>query len=203
MGRWLKRIRLVSRHYHELQGVRLAFVGSIFVLVFGTYVSAQPPQGVFGVWIALAFAFVLIAPGDRALRRYYASAFGRVASPQQSWIVLVVVYGAGFVLAGLLLDLEPPAASYGAIACYVTWVVIRDWPLRIYFVLILASAVLGGYLVKSAPSEAGDAAVASAFVLIGAASVLVGLLDHRLLASTMMHRRKRESESRAPSSPAP
>ena len=68
----LERLRLVSRRFAELQGLRVALAGSVFTLVFGTYLMVRPAQGRGGVWIALAIAFGLILPGERVIRRYYA-----------------------------------------------------------------------------------------------------------------------------------
>ncbi len=58
MDKNLKRVQLVARHFGELQGLRLSLFGSVFTLVFGTYVLAPPAEGSGGIWIALAAAFL-------------------------------------------------------------------------------------------------------------------------------------------------
>ena len=41
----LERLRLVSQRFAELQGLRVALAGSVFTLVFGTYLMVRPAQG--------------------------------------------------------------------------------------------------------------------------------------------------------------
>lgn len=187
MDKNLKRVQLVVRHFGELQGLRLSLFGSVFTLVFGTYVLAPPPEGSGGIWIALAAAFAVIVPCQRLLNQYYGSTFGRVTSaPSNNSSWKGAATGAGMVLIGMALKLPPPAAALPFVVCFSLWIVIRDWPFRVHH-LAGSGAALSATLLLMTPAAvaAPDASTAAALLLFGVAYVPVGLLDHRLLVSLM------------------
>ncbi len=190
MDKHLKRIHLVSRHFGELQGLRMALFGSASTLVFGTYVAAPPAEGQGAIWIALAAAFGLTAACQRFVRHYYDSTFGRVSPNRSNHGPLSGWSGAalGFlmVLSGLAAKLPPSAAGLPFIAGLSLWIVIRDWPFRTYHLVGFAAALSGTFLLMTpAAAAAPDASVAAAFLLLGVACVPVGFFDHRLLVSVM------------------
>ena len=187
MDKNLKRVQLVTRHFGELQGLRLSLFGSVFTLVFGAYVLAPPAEGSGGIWIALAAALLVIVPCQRVVERYYESTFGRVRrapSNTSSWKSAAL--GASLVLIGMALKLPPLAAALPFVVGFSLWIVIRDWPFRAYHLAGFGAALSATLLLMTpAAVAAPDAATAAALLLFGVAYVPVGLLDHRLLVSLM------------------
>ena len=182
----LERLRLVSQRFAELQGLRVALAGSVFTLVFGTYLMVRPAQGRGGVWIALAIAFALMLPGERVIRRYYARTFGRVSpNDSHSAFVRAGAIGVGLVVLDVF-GVPLPASVFLISAAGALWTGFRDWPFRGYH-LGAAAACLCAFPLQTIP-EAGiepDLAAAAGFLVIGIVYVPIGFLDHRLLVSAM------------------
>jgi hypothetical protein len=187
----LKRIRIISERFVELQGLRVALAGSIFTLVFGTYLIAEPAHGNVAIWVALALSFAFIVPGELWVRRYYASTFGRL-SPQgagsgsASGVAKGFAMGIGLVVIDKVFGVAPPTGTFLVISLMTLWTGIRDWPLRRHH-LGAAAACGCAFLLQLTPEAAAvpDTAIAAGFLLMGAIFVPVGVLDHRLLVSAM------------------
>lgn len=186
----LKRIRLIAERFGELQGVRLALAGSVFTLVFGTYLIAEPPNGGASIWIAMVGSFACFGLGERWVSRYYESTYGRL-SPKRAPSVYAGFAGGIAIVTGLfaidkMFGVPPPASSLVFAAPAALWVVVRDWPFRWHH---LAAAVAGvcAFVLQTTPQAAAapDMAVAAGFLLIGVVYVPIGFLDHRLLAAAM------------------
>src|SRR4026209_1106141 len=91
------RIRLLATRFHQLQGLRVAFAGMAYTVVFGSYlVAAEPSEA--GVLIALGVSVLIYLPADLSLKRYYASTFGRqVPHPRDRNRTLLIAGGLGFL----------------------------------------------------------------------------------------------------------
>ncbi len=181
----LERVRLVSRRFGELQGLRVALIATAMVIVFGAYFVEGPVRGKAAIPIAFGLAFVITIPGMLVLDRYYGSKFGRLVPGRT---------GMGWK-AGVLLPLAMMLDRIG-ISAFMAWLVvpaffslravIRDWPDRWYHIVGLAMTVVSTLLaVTPAATMAPNTAVAAAFVLFGATYVPIGFLDHRLLVSLL------------------
>jgi hypothetical protein len=196
----LARIRIVSERFVELQGLRVALGGSVFTLVFGTYLITEPPHGMVSIWIAMALSFAVLVPVERWVRSYYASTFGRqqpkgFATNAGSGWQRGMAIGAGLVVVDKLFGTQPPAGTFLVLSVMMLWVTIRDWPFRRHQ---LGGAAAGAcaFLLQLTPEAAAepDTAIAAGFFLMSAMWVPVGILDHQLLASAM---RGRESSDTA------
>jgi len=182
----LDRVRLVSQRFTELQGLAVAAAGLLFVLVFGAYLVAKPGPGR-SIWIALAIAFLLTLPTTHLIRRYYAATLGRV-SPR-AYRVPLVLLGVIAVAIGVtdqVLGVPAPANALPIAAAGALWIAIRDRPFRLYHLGGCVGA-LGAFALQIAPNTglASDVALAAGFGLVGLAYVPIGLLDHRLLVSSI------------------
>jgi len=186
----LERIRIISERFIELQGLRLALMGSVFTLVFGIYLIAEPPNGS-AIWIAMAVSFALGVPAERWVSRHYESTYGRL-SPKRATSASGWGFGRGIAIGIAMLAMDkvfgvPPPASvlvFGAPAAL--WIVIRDWPLRRYHLGAAVAWVCALLLqTTSQAAVAPDMAAAAGFLLIGVVYVPIGFLDHRLLVSAM------------------
>jgi len=188
----LDRIRFVTRHFKELQGLALTFPLGLVVLAtrlmhalsragFDREASAV---AVVGVALAVVISF--------AASRFYRRRFGHIEPRRERRTLVESVIG---LIAILLL-----AASGGFAAG--TWVVgfpffvglyfFGDWlALRAPTLLVhravagAAFIVLGFAMVARALPVHGSDANAVVVALAGLAFVVVGLLDHRQLVRTM------------------
>lgn len=199
----LERVRLLSRRFHELQGLRVALAGALLALVVGVYVLTTPEPSTNGALIAMLLSFVLIVPGVWSLNRYYATKFGRqVWSPPQHPSRIQLVFLAYFVVAWTLnarfeaIPAGVPTVTTVAFASI--WLAVRDWPWRAHY--LLAPAAVGIGFIASAPMmgilEPGMT-VSMLFLLLGASMVPIGLLDHLLLVRLMKEARELQPASLA------
>jgi hypothetical protein len=69
--RQLASIRLLSRRFLELQGLRIALAGGTIAVVLGSYLAVAAPT-VPGAGVALLTACALMSPGQWWLHHYYA-----------------------------------------------------------------------------------------------------------------------------------
>jgi hypothetical protein len=187
----LRTVRLVSERYAGLQGLRLVVIGAAYAVVFGVVLILGPVTATSTLMIAIAIMFAIVLPSQWLLTRYYESRFGRIVPPFSGdhglWISV------GTALAVTITDKMTGAgalAGGGAIAAGAAlWIVIRDWPLRSYHLLGGAACAVGVSLqFLAANSTALPRAQATAFVIVGLAYILVGVLDHRLLTSVLRPR---------------
>lgn len=198
----LARIAFVTRRFSELQGLTLAALGG--GLILGVVSWHLMPAEHRTVWQQLVFpAMVLQAPCSLAVLGFYARAFGRVPALQRdaNRAVSTEVMAAIMVPLGLLLDMLRVLAGGGgasfacaAVAIHSLVVLGRDRGMRIYYLLPLAGGASGLAVTWSTPAmpraafEAdplGAGTFVVAYAVLGLALLAVGLLDHRLLATTM------------------
>jgi hypothetical protein len=189
----LRRIEFVTRRYIELRGLTSALLGAIVALSALFARAALGPDGsLYPLFeIPMMSLMILIAPIEIA----YQLAFGRAKPPFWRDVVgavpiLLITSGIFADWAQLLGILSAPA-SVGALlfALYGAWIVLRDWRWRPYYVLLCGAAVIA--IVTSA-GAAPDGTYASrlmtylcAYAVLGVGITAVGLLDHRLLITSL------------------
>jgi len=192
----LERIRLLSRRFRELQGLRIALAGAVLVLVLGGYLITTPKPSNNGAMMAVAVSFVVIVPGVWSLNRYYAAKFGRqVSSPRpKSWRLSLAWFVYFFVASTLnakFPEIPPGTPTLAVVGVASIWLAIRDWPWRAYYLLATAAVAMG--FIASAPVtgilEPGMT-LAVMFLLVGASMVPIGVLDHLLLVKLMREARE-------------
>lgn len=199
----LERIRLLSRRFHELQGLRVALAGAMLALVVGGYLTLAPEPSNNGAIAAMGLSFVLIVPGVFSLNRYYATRFGRqVVSPPRHPGRLLFIWSAYMVVAWILHARYPEipagAPTLSVVAFASIWLAIRDWPWRAYYLLATVAVSIG--FIASAPitgALAPNMTVGVLFLLLGASMVPIGLLDHLLLVKLMKEARESGSVTAA------
>ncbi len=201
----LPRIALVSRRFQELQGLLPAVMGTLFILASLLSFMFGSPRWLRGPLGSLMFGFLLIDPFTRYLRRKYRQRFGDVvATSLQKFLgplsFIAVTFGALIDTVVYQGTARPgPSCAAVALACYSTWVLLRDWQWRPHYLAALAAGLAGAVVTASAsPLPAGrgiDPARTDAFLLAyalaGLGLVITGLFDHSLLASAL---RRRDSE---------
>jgi hypothetical protein len=182
----LRRVRLVSERYHELQGLRAALIGSAFTLSMGLYlISTGWKDGVLDPVVALGFAFAIDIPGMLWLDRYYERTYGRVkagaAAERLSTFVIPVSFFAATILDHWLLG-GSYTGMFVVLGGFSLWVAIRDWPLRSYHLVGAIAGIAAGFVqLTDTARQAPDSALATGFLIVGIAQGLTGFADHRLL----------------------
>jgi hypothetical protein len=197
----LERIRLLSRRFHELQGLRVALAGAMLALVVGGYVLTTPKPSDNGAIAAMLASFVLIVPGVWSLNRYYATRFGRqVPSPSRNPRALVLIWSGYLVVVSTLNamfgGIPAGAPTVATVALASIWLAIRDWPWRAYYLGAPMAVAIG--FAASAPITgilAPGMTVATLFLLLGASMVPIGLLDHLLLVKLVKEVREPQAAS--------
>lgn len=188
MDQRLKTIRLLTERYSELQGLRVAFAGGLIAATCGAVLIAAPQPDLRVVNLAVLAAFGVDLAAHLLLARYYRSRYGRIDAPRSraasGWFAVALVavitildntYRTG-PFAGLLV--------VGAVSAL--WVVVRDFPMRSYYLLGVVSSSLGAtlMLIAAGTPQLGRAQALGMFVF-GLTYIPIGLLDHRLLTSAM------------------
>jgi len=189
----LDRIRLLTRRFHELHGLRMALFGAADAIIVGSYLIAGEPTET-GVLVAILVACLVTLPGERWLARYYATTFGRQVSTSRNHRQLAVFFVFGLLSAWL----EPLRTSAAIVGAYSLWVAVRDWPWRAYY-LGPAAAVAIAFTAHVLGGRTTDPGVllATTFFLMGMSFVPVGVLDHRLLVQLMAEVRQPEAAGAA------
>lgn len=189
MERDVRKLRFVVEHYPQLQGLRQAVGGLSFVACFGSFALAGSPGGTLGLLITVAGMFAISISGDRLVSRYYQSHFGRVVPPSPRptsfwWPVLI---GAGSAIVANVFRIGQTAAICAILGALSLWIVRRDWPFRAHY-LIGTCAAFAAFEYAISHGGSDNQTIAIAFVILGAAWIVVGLLDHRLLTSLVYPR---------------
>lgn len=195
----LERIRLLSRRFHELQGLRVAVAGATITLCVGVYLALAPEPSNNGAIAAVMLSFVLIVPGVFSLNRYYATNYGRqVMSPPRHPKRLLLIWFAYMVVTGTLNaripEIPAGAPTLAVVAFASIWLSIRDWPWRAYY--LLAPIAVGSGFIASAPITgvlAPNMTIAVISLLFGPSMVAIGLLDHLLLVKLMKEARESQT----------
>ena len=193
----LARIRLLSRRFLELQGLRLAFAGATLAAVLGSYMTVTHPTDN-GALVALGAAFLLMLPGQWWVHRYYANTVGRqVPKPHNSmWTVAFLL--AYFAIATYLNRSYPelPAGTPTTliVVLFSMWVAIRDWRWRGYYagVAVAVASTFGANVAGVDVIDRGMTLAATLFAT-GLSFIAAGLLDHRLLLRLMKDAREPQS----------
>jgi hypothetical protein len=203
MPRDLERIVFVTRRFGELQGLQSVALGA--VLIAGVLSWSLLPEGSRDPFQQIAFPALMCTGFAFWIALYYRRWFGRVpplasgsgaASVDACEILYVSPLPLGLaadMVKGLMYPGGPSLAAAG-LAVYSLWILVRDGAHRPHYVIGLAAGVVGIMVTWAAPfsfrvGRSLDPAVAVPYVVtyavMGAALVVVGLLDHRLLAAAM------------------
>jgi hypothetical protein len=184
-------MKLAAERFPELQGLRSALIGGVILLGDALYVLLPPLVDVdttrAGVFAVSAAAVIGVA-GMLQLDRYYAGAFGRMTPlPRARWFGLVGAPGA--MMSALVLERlwSLPAWSlfFTAWAVISLWIVVRDWPLRIHYLLSCAAGLIAAGLCWQNGPPGQGAPDRFALLAIGAAMAVCGVRDHAVLVAAL------------------
>lgn len=188
MDQRLRTIRLLTERYSELQGLRVAFAGGLVAAVCGAVLIAAPEPDVRVVNLALLAAFAVYLVAHFFLVRYYRSRYGRIAAPlsraASGWFAVVLM--AVITILDNTFRTGPFAGLLVVGAVSALWVVVRDFPMRSYYLLGVVGSSLGAtlMLIAAGTPQLGRAQALGMFVF-ALAYIPIGLLDHWLLTSIM------------------
>lgn len=193
----LRRIHLLGKRFHELQGLRIALTGASLSSVVGAYALLWPEPTNYGTLAAVAVSVVPTALGMPGLNRYYAANFGRKvpASQPRSWlpfVLFVAVYNmVGFWLNARFPEIPTGAPTIWTITLLSVFVAVRDWRWRSYYLLApLATGI--AFIASASVSGALEPGLTLAvmFPALGASMVAIGLLDHLTLVRLVREARE-------------
>ncbi len=195
----IRRIAFVSQRYLELQGLGPACFGGVLILSVRLHEATGASGRYGGAFQALVFAMLAAGYATNPLRQMYRRSFGDlVTTPRQRWLaglpLQAVYFGA---LADILLSIDRPRSgpSLAAVALVAQslWIVVRDWRWRAHYLAAATGGVAAMIATGSTPASpdqwgidpARSQAFLLAYTLMGLGIALSGLLDHRLLVSTL------------------
>jgi hypothetical protein len=183
-------IRMVARHFHDLQGGRFIAIGLFFEITAQTWLATRSEA-----WTMLGGigAFLLLVVTIGVLDRYYAR-FGRVVMPRFSdWMKLLAGPAIAFLLPWPISGF--PNFVWSALAAGTLWIAWDCRPYR-WHQLLTAAAMLYVALGRLAFPEAGDVAwLAPRMWALSSALAIAGTLDHRLFVRAMRQSRALATEA--------
>lgn len=192
------RIAFVTRRFHELHGFATAVFGCGLVLSVVVYHAGgglyqpHPMQ-------MLNFANMMGAMAMTVASRLYRYTFGDPVAPARTKILggLLIIA----VMAGGLADMwaqikgrQQPSMAAVVLASYAMWILARDWRWRLHYLVAAAAGLMGALVTAGVPATlegccstppARTEAYLLCYTLVGLGLVVVGLMDHRLLASSL------------------
>jgi hypothetical protein len=187
--RHLARIRFVTERYPELQGLRDVCLGA-GCAVFAWFARGQSENGVF---VTLLLTAGVACWGAVLSDRYYKQRFGRVLIHDRGRAVKVgasigIAFAVCFQMDRALAGKDLPTLFFAVIAVGNALMLARDWRFRWYLGLQVLAAGMASALGVQMPIPAWpptDAYQWKAVMSLGVVAMIVGLLDHRMLVTTL------------------
>jgi hypothetical protein len=176
-------IRLVTRHFKDLQGYCKALAGVAMAVPGLVYVATRSDRlGAAATFCAVAVTFLPM----RAAYHYYRERFGRVEQGDKAYRLMIV-----FVCAAVLTPLPHGVQMFWLVmAAHAAWLTLDGWPFRSHMLFEVAAALFAALTASAAPVTIQ--ALMPGFALLGTASVITGLRDHALLVRAMRATREPE-----------
>jgi hypothetical protein len=191
-------VRLVTRHFADLQGLRLAASAPVYLVASWAWLATGRELAVF-VWggAALLVAGVM----QHVLGRFYAR-FGRVQSSGRGRRGNFIPYWFGGMMVLLLRVQEhtmpgAPSLFWLLVSVYPLWLAADGWPLRWWHVGTFASMVYVAFGRSTYPDPPAFAWMAPRMWAFSATLVVTGILDHVLLLRIFRQTRDDAAEESA------
>jgi hypothetical protein len=207
-----EQVRLLTRHFYDLQGLRQVPFGVLLLILFGlaAWLPATPqvfPQHGSGyvrlllvAGVAIGFGFVLALLAMRLISTRYLRRFGSVEPSRQHllWVFLIGWIGSMVILVPINLDKNLWLASGTAMPVNVAdfmvaaglllywWYLGRS--LHHYLVLAGIGIALGVASALGLTPATWPWHVREALLLFGGATIVGGTLDHRVLVRALTQR---------------
>ena len=178
-------IRLLARHFNDVQGLRHVLVGVCLAVVGSAYLLM--PDDSVGIGVLVLAAFAGTAAGIKGLDRYYAREFGRVpASGRRGYL-----FGAAIGLSSVIDQHAPglPSAIFALTAVWRLWIVWDCWPFRKYQVVTALAAIYVSVTHIGVPATPPFVWLAQGLLVMSWTLVATGIADHLLLTRLMQRRR--------------
>jgi hypothetical protein len=176
-------VRLVTRHFVDLQGLRIAAFAPLYVVVSLAWVATGRELHVL-VWGGCAMVLALVT--IHRLDRFYAR-LGRVRMTGRGnavwrWLGVIAV-----VLLQAEAHTRPGAPSLVWLVCsaYPLWLAADGWPLRWWHLGTFASMVYVAFGRASYPDPPAFAWMAPRIWAFSSALIVTGIADHYRLLRTM------------------
>jgi hypothetical protein len=183
-------IRLVTRHFNDLQGLGTVLAASAQILFGVVWLSTHD------VVIAVVAVVTLIAAGipfGRRVQQYYADRFGRIdAGPLPRWIGLTSGLAVLFVMSDTLRGVGP-ALLMVAFAGIFARHLIDGWPYRNYYIVAVAAALIAAGVALRTTSSFD--AIVQGVVIVSVAEIPCGFADHALLVRAMAAMKTRRADA--------
>ena len=191
----LRRIEFVTRRYIELRGLTPALLGAIVTLSALFARASLARDGALNTLFEVPMMAMMMAIAPIEIG--YQLAFGRAKPP--FWrdlagaVPVVLLAGGIFADWGQLAGMYQAPASVGALlfAMYASWISVRDWRWRPYYVLLCAASAIAlattANLAETGTYFTRALTYFRSYAVLGAGITAVGLLDHRLLITSLHH----------------
>jgi hypothetical protein len=170
----LRLVRLVTRHFVDMQGLYRVLAGLALAISGIVYVVTRSDRlGAATMFGAVALTFLPL----RAAQHYYRARFGRVQQGDKTYRVMIVLVVATLV--------APQGIQWywTIVAAHAAWLVLDGRPYRWHMLFEVAAAVFAAITAPSAPVTAQ--ALMPGFAVFGIAAVISGFADHALLVRAM------------------
>ena len=188
-------VRLASRHFNDMQGLRGVLFGLVTIPICGIYLSTRDTVS---TAVAIVSGVAAVVAGMTVLDRYYARAFGRVSSElPRGWMYVAGAFGVVAVFDQQLPG--APSLAWLVWACPYAWIVWDCWPERKYHLLTLAAVLFISISHVQVPrAVTTESWFAQGFLLLSFVEIATGSADHRLLVR--LFRQERLAEPARPES---
>jgi hypothetical protein len=200
----VRRIAFVSERFFELQGLGPALLGG--ALLFDAWLSHAlgAAHRTFDSFQVGLFAMIVAGQAAPSLLKAYRRTFGDIVATRaqrvRASLPALLIYVGSMADMSAAMDHPRGGPSVAAVmmAAAAGWIVVRDWRWRAHYLAALAAGLTGAIVtaaVAPAPDRFGlDPARSEAFLLayalMGLGLVFSGLLDHRLLWSSLQPARQ-------------
>jgi hypothetical protein len=182
------RVRLLARHFNDMQGLRHVLVGLCLTVPASAYIATQDPTETV---ILLLVAFLAMSAGSMRLDRYYAQEFGRVPSGNRAGYIAGTVYAVSSLFDQHLTGL--PSVFWAFLVARELWIVWDCWPFRRYHLATAAASIYVSFTHTRIPAISTYLWFAQGVLVVCWAAIPTGIADHLLLARLM--RRQREGDA--------
>ncbi|HVL65887.1 MAG TPA: hypothetical protein VM364_01365 [Vicinamibacterales bacterium] len=191
----LRRIAFVTRRFHALQGLYLATLGA--GLIAGTLLwSVMPAEERNVVIQVMLFGQFVMMGASLQIDGYYRRMFGRVPARglrggMAAMLPIVLLLG---MLADIVRSFQgtvAPSTTAVGLTVFATLVLATDWRQRPYYLLGLAGGCVAAFLSTQPiafggpPDGTAGAPLVAALSVVGFTVMMLGLLDHDLLARAL------------------
>ena len=185
-----RRIRMIARHFHDLQGLRLVEGALVLQAIAEIWLRTYNKKWTIA---AALVAFLLVRRTRVPLDRYYAT-LGRVVT-RQPGNGARAVFGMAI---GLMVSMPPfsmPSLVWTLAAAVPLWIAFDCRPFRWHHVAVAIAMLYVAFGRLDAPGTVLHAWMAPRLWAFTSALAIGGLLDHKLLLDTMRQTRVLTAEA--------